>query len=89
MQQPMERDVWMDEACSTGLLVLGVEGIMVRKLTGLRNLTVFIVSKKAASPIDVQIALEVSREVGSKTLSQTEVIRGDIQVSSGQVAYTS
>ena len=33
----MERDVWMDEACSTSLLVLGVEEITVHKLAGLRN----------------------------------------------------
>ena len=33
----MERAVWMDEACSTSLLVLGVEGIIVHKLAGLRN----------------------------------------------------
>ena len=35
MEQPMERDVWMDEAWSTSLLVLGLEGIIVHKLAGL------------------------------------------------------
>ena len=78
----------MDEACSTSVRLLGVESIIVHKLASLRDSTVFIACKKATSPIDVQTALEVSREVRGKALSQTEVIRGDIQVSSGQVTYT-
>ena len=47
-----------------------------------KELNCFIASKKATSLIDVQTALQVSREVRGKALSQIKVIRG-------QVTYTS
>ena len=41
----MERAVWMDEACSTSLLVSGVEGIIVHKLPG-KELNCFYCKQK-------------------------------------------